>query len=91
MTRKKPAQSQTEETESKPFSRKDFINSVIKKKVKNKRGLQRIVGVFKSMISVKSGEVGTPKGFNKESAIKKIESILESKVSFKDYIKEERC
>jgi phosphate starvation-inducible protein PhoH and related proteins len=35
MTRKKPIQ-QTEEQESKPFSKKDFINSVIKKKVKNK-------------------------------------------------------
>ncbi len=34
MTRKK--QPQTEEQESKPFSKKDFINSVIKKKVKNK-------------------------------------------------------
>ena len=34
MTRKK--QTQTDEQESKPFSRKDFINSVIKKKVKNK-------------------------------------------------------
>ena len=35
MTRKKPIQ-QTEEQDSKPFSKKDFINSVIKKKVKNK-------------------------------------------------------
>ena len=35
MTRKKPIQ-QTEDQESKPFSKKDFINSVIKKKVKNK-------------------------------------------------------
>ena len=34
MTRKK--QPQTEEQDSKPFSKKDFINSVIKKKVKNK-------------------------------------------------------
>jgi phosphate starvation-inducible PhoH-like protein len=36
MTRKKPIQPQTEDTESKPFSKKDFINSVIKKKQKNK-------------------------------------------------------
>ena len=35
MTRKKPQQ-QSEEQESKPFSRKDFINSVIKKRQKNK-------------------------------------------------------
>jgi phosphate starvation-inducible PhoH-like protein len=35
MTRKKP-QTQVEETESKPFSKKDFINSIVKKKQKNK-------------------------------------------------------
>jgi phosphate starvation-inducible PhoH-like protein len=35
MTRKKPVQ-QNEEQESKPFSRKEFINSVIKRKQKNK-------------------------------------------------------
>ena len=35
MPRKKPIQ-QIEEQEPKPFSKKDFINSVIKKKVKNK-------------------------------------------------------
>jgi phosphate starvation-inducible PhoH-like protein len=34
MTRKK--QPQTEEQESKPFSKKDFINSIVKKKQKNK-------------------------------------------------------
>ena len=35
MTRRKPS-TQTDETESKPFSKKDFINSIIKKKQKNK-------------------------------------------------------
>ena len=35
MTRKKP-QTQVEDQESKPFSRKDFINSIVKKKQKNK-------------------------------------------------------
>jgi len=35
MTRKKP-QTQTEEQDSKPFSKKDFINSIVKKKQKNK-------------------------------------------------------
>jgi phosphate starvation-inducible PhoH-like protein len=35
MTRRK-TQPQTEEQDSKPFSRKDFINSVVKKKIKNK-------------------------------------------------------
>ena len=36
MTRKKPIQPQTEEGEIKTFSKKDFINSIIKKKQKNK-------------------------------------------------------
>jgi phosphate starvation-inducible PhoH-like protein len=36
MTRKKPTQSQNDDQESKPFSKKDFINSIIKKKQKNK-------------------------------------------------------
>ena len=36
MTRKKPIQPQTEDHESKPFSKKDFINSIVKKKQKNK-------------------------------------------------------
>jgi phosphate starvation-inducible PhoH-like protein len=35
MTRKKP-QTQVEDQESKPFSKKDFINSIVKKKQKNK-------------------------------------------------------
>ncbi len=34
MTRKK--QPQTEEQDSRPFSKKDFINSIVKKKQKNK-------------------------------------------------------
>jgi phosphate starvation-inducible PhoH-like protein len=36
MTRKKPVQPMNEDQESKPFSKKEFINSVIKKKQKNK-------------------------------------------------------
>jgi hypothetical protein len=56
-----------------------------KKIVKNKRGLQRVVGIFKSMISVKSGEVNTPKGIDKEKAIQKIEKLIENS-SFKEFI-----
>jgi cytidyltransferase-like protein len=58
--------------------------------VRDRRGLQRIVGIFKSMITVKSGEVGTPKGVNKEKAIKRIEKILESKPlpKFKRFLNE---
>lgn len=36
MTRKKQQPPQSEDSESRPFSRKDFINSIIKKKQKNK-------------------------------------------------------
>ena len=36
MTRRKPVQPQNEDQESKPFSKKEFINSVIKKRQKNK-------------------------------------------------------
>jgi hypothetical protein len=39
------------------------------------RSLIRIEGIFKSMITVKSGEVGKPKGINKEMAIAKISNI----------------
>ena len=58
--------------------------------VKNKRGLNRIVGIFKSMITVKSGEVGTPKGFNKEKAIERIEQLLGERkvIGFKKYLNE---
>lgn len=38
------------------------------KEVKKDRSKRRIVGVFDSMITVKSGEVGTPKGEAKEAA-----------------------
>ena len=34
------------------------------------------MGTFKSMISVKSGEVGTPKGDKKEKAIQTMEDLL---------------
>lgn len=60
-----------------------------KSKLKNKRSGQRISGVFKSMVSVKSGEVGTPKGKNKEDAIRKITRAFgESFLSFGDYLRE---
>ena len=36
MTRRKPTQPQTEEQESKPFSKKEFINATIKRKQKSK-------------------------------------------------------
>jgi hypothetical protein len=50
---------------SKPFP--DLL-AQIKQTIRNPRSKERIKGVFSSMISVKSGEVGTPKGADKEKA-----------------------
>jgi hypothetical protein len=47
----------------------------IRKKA-SKRAKNRIAGVFKSMVSVKSGEQGTPKGAGKERAREEVESLL---------------
>ena len=41
----------------------------IKNKLKNPRSINRVKGIFKSMVTVKSGEVGTPKGLEKEHAL----------------------
>lgn len=67
MTRKKTNQSQTEEQESKPFSRKDFINSVIKKKVKNKfltESQEYYYNLLKNnQITICSGPAGVGKSY----------------------------
>jgi phosphate starvation-inducible PhoH-like protein len=66
MTRKKP-QPQTEEQESKPFSKKDFINSVIKKKQKNKfltKSQEEYYDILKqNQITICSGPAGTGKSY----------------------------
>lgn len=54
----------------------DLLAQVVRN-IRNPRSGRRIVGVFKSMISVKSGEVGTPKGQEKERAIAKVSQELE--------------
>jgi Cytidylyltransferase-like len=43
-----------------------------KKNIHNPRSAQRIVGVFGSMVTVKSGEIGTAKAAGKEQALAKI-------------------
>ena len=48
----------------------------VKHKVTNERSLNRIIGIFKSMISVKSGEVGTDKALSKDNAIRQIEHLI---------------
>lgn len=66
-------------------------------KLKNPRSKNRVAGIFKRMVSVKSGEVGTPKGYNKEAALKKVSTklaesfkrtLLNTKVSFSQFFTE---
>jgi len=66
MIRKKQPQ-QNEEGESRPFSRKDFINSVIKKKVKNKfltESQETYYNLLKNnQITICSGPAGVGKSY----------------------------
>ena len=48
----------------------------IARKLTNARSKNRIAGIFKSMVSVKSGEVGTAKGQGKEDALEKVAQTL---------------
>jgi len=48
----------------------------ISSKIKNPRSKNRIRGIFNSMVSIKSGEVGTPKGDNKQKSLDKVNTIL---------------
>ena len=50
----------------------DMLLAQSKQTIKNPRSNNRMQGVFSSMISVKSGEVGTPKGAGKEAARAKV-------------------
>jgi len=67
MTRKKPQQQQSEDQESKPFSKKDFINSVIKKRQKNKfltEHQEEYYNILKNNeITVASGAAGVGKSY----------------------------
>jgi len=53
----------------------DLLDDIAKKLV-NARSKNRVAGIFKSMVSVKSGEVGTPKGAGKEAALEKVAQTL---------------
>jgi hypothetical protein len=50
--------------------------SKINNTIKNPRSRERIKGLFASMISVKSGEVGTEKGAEKDNALALVKKIL---------------
>jgi phosphate starvation-inducible PhoH-like protein len=66
MTRKKP-QTQTDDHESKPFSKKDFINSIVKKKQKNKfltESQEHYYNLLrKNQITICSGPAGVGKSY----------------------------
>jgi cytidyltransferase-like protein len=53
----------------------DLLND-ISSKVKNPRSKNRIKGIFNSMVSIKSGEIGTPKGDNKQKSLDKVNNTL---------------
>ena len=67
MTRKKIQPQQNEETEGKPFSKKDFINAVIKKKQKNKflsPNQEEYYNILKNNeITICSGPAGVGKSY----------------------------
>ena len=48
----------------------------LNRKLQNPRSKARVAGIFRSMVSVKSGEVGTPKGLGKEKALEKVAQTL---------------
>ena len=48
----------------------------IARRLNNPRSKNRIAGIFRSMVSVKSGEVGTAKGKGKEDALEKVAQTL---------------
>jgi len=51
----------------------------IKGKIKNARSRNRIKGIFNSMVSIKSGEVGTPKAAGKQKALDDVNTLLENR------------
>lgn len=65
----------------------DKLLSQSKQMLKNPRSSNRMQGVFGSMISVKSGEIGTAKGAEKTAALDKVKSTFsENKTNFKEYL-----
>lgn len=51
------------------------ILTQIRKTIKHPRSINRIKGIFKSMVSVKTGEVGTEKGLEKENSLNLISKL----------------
>jgi hypothetical protein len=61
-----------------------------KDKLKKTRSTKRMAGVFKSMISIKSGEVGKKKGYDKQKALDKVQKLFgeSTDMKFADFINE---
>ena len=66
-----------------PFSK---LVKQVKTTFKLARSLRRLQGVFKSMVSVKSGEVGKEKGRSKQKALDIVSKLMLENQTFKDYI-----
>ena len=88
MTRRKTPQLQNEDQESKPFSKKDFINSVIKKKQKNKflsEHQEDYYNILKNnQITVASGPAGVGKSFIAMKAA--VDLLMDSNNSYEKII-----
>ena len=55
---------------------KELLDQLASKQWKSQRSKNRIKGTFKSMLVIGSGEVGTPKGADKEAALDKVNQLL---------------
>lgn len=55
---------------------KELLDQLASKQWKSQRSKNRIRGTFKSMLVIGSGEVGTPKGADKEAALDKVNQLL---------------
>jgi len=65
----------------------DELLAEIGRKVKNPRSKSRIKGIFNSMVSVKTGEVGTEKAKGKEYALNAVNTLLEDEnIDYKDLL-----
>ena len=55
---------------------KELLSQLASKQWKSQRSKNRIKGTFKSMLVIGAGEVGTPKGADKEAALEKVVQLL---------------
>ena len=65
----------------------DDLLAQAQRTLKDPRSRKRLVGVFSSMVSVKSGEVGTAKGNNKQLAINTVTQAFSESASWQHYHK----